>query len=172
MKHTAFVLMGGNVGDVPASFSTALAKFRSGGLTPVRMSSLYISEPWGMDGAAPFHNQAVMLHTEWSARQLLTFLLSTEHAMGRTRQPGLTQSRRIDLDILFYDDLVVSEPKLTIPHPRMHLRRFALLPMKEIAPDHIHPLLDKSIRQLLEECPDQLMVKKLRPEPAQGNEEP
>ncbi len=157
-----YLLLGGNKGDVPATFSKVLSLLKEEGVRILSAGPLYKSEPWGMETTDMFYNQPVAVDTSLSPRQLLNRLLSIERSLGRKRTAGVTGSRAIDIDILFYDDKIISFPDLEIPHPRLHLRKFALLPLMDIAPDLQHPLLKKSIRQLVAELDDPLKVEKVR----------
>lgn len=124
-------------------------------------SSIYTSNAWGMEKAPDFYNQVVKVSTSLSAAQLLEKLVAIEKTLGRERVPGEKyQSRTIDLDILLFNRDIIDSPELTVPHPRMHLRRFVLVPLTEIAAAEVHPLLNKSIDVLLKECPDKSIVKK------------
>ena len=107
-----------------------------------------------------FQKQVLLLQTELPAIKLMQSILLIEEQMGRKRKKKFGP-RIIDIDILFYNEDVLESPDLVIPHPQLHLRRFTLEPMNEIAPGLIHPLLNKSISELLAECPDPLAVKKL-----------
>ena len=132
------------------------------GISIVRESSLYKSKPWGMDPGEPdFLNKVVMAKTPMSPRELLRNLQSIEWKLGRERQPGKVLSRTIDLDILFYDDLVTDSQDLTIPHPRLHLRRFTLIPLYEVDPGLRHPRLGFSVSELLDKCSDGSAVTKI-----------
>ena len=159
--NRVFLLLGGNLGNVTETFEHArqLVSLRVGDITAV--SSLYQSEPWGFSSHQFFLNQVLELTTQLGPLDLLHVLLEIESLMGRTRQAGLIASRPIDIDILFYNDQVIVLPQLEIPHPRLHLRRFTLLPLAELAPEMIHPLLAKTVAQLLEECKDPLAVTKI-----------
>lgn len=112
-----------------------------------------------MDTTDVFLNQAIGLQTHLGPTTLMQTLLRMESDFGRIRKPGVMDGRAIDIDILFYNRLVLSEAGLVIPHPRLHLRRFALQPLSEIAPGLIHPVLGKSIATLLDECSDPHWVK-------------
>ncbi len=160
--YNVYILLGGNTGDVPATFSEVLNAIKDLGIVPVLTSSIYLSEPWGMEGDKLFCNQAALVKTSLSPGDLIKVLLDTERSFGRRRIKGVTGNRSIDIDILFYDDRVIDIPGLIIPHPRMHLRNFALIPMLEIAPEKVHPLLGKTVRQLCRETDDRLWVRKAK----------
>ncbi len=114
----------------------------------VRCSSFYRTEPMGRKDQDWFVNGVVLVETSLGPRQMLEFLLSLEKKMGRVRRERWGP-RVIDLDILFYGEEVIDEENLQVPHPRLHERRFALIPLKEIAPDLKHPRLGKTISQIL-----------------------
>jgi 2-amino-4-hydroxy-6-hydroxymethyldihydropteridine diphosphokinase len=161
MPMRAYILLGGNRGDVQTTFQRALEHLRKYGEV-VGQSGLYKSAPWGMETEHMFLNQAVILETTHSPGALLEELLYIERELGRVREQksvGYTD-RVLDLDILLIDDLVIKEPELCVPHPRMHLRKFTLMPLVEIAPEKQHPVLLKSMTTLLEECADEHEVVK------------
>jgi len=126
-----------------------------------RQSHIYETEPWGFESSDLFWNQVLELAVLISPQEVLNSTQQIEHQLGRTRAAQHYDSRIIDIDILFYGDQIISLENLTIPHPRIQDRKFALVPLNEIAPDLIHPALQKSISQLLLECPDQLRVEKV-----------
>jgi len=123
-------------------------------------SSLYESAAWGKTDQPDFLNQTLLLQTGLTAQNLMRTILDIEEKMGRKRiqQYG---PRTIDIDILFFNEEIIDEPSLVIPHPQIQNRRFTLVPMDELAPGLIHPVLHKSIHQLLQECTDPLDVKKI-----------
>ncbi len=158
--NKSFLLIGGNEGDILASLARARENIGiSAGLIR-RASSLYRTAPWGRTDQPDFINQALAVDTTLGAQPLLAALLEIEERMGRKRLEKWA-SRIIDIDILFFNDDMVDQPGLRIPHPEIQNRRFALAPMEEIAPAHIHPILGRSIRELLAECPDQGNVKRI-----------
>lgn len=157
--NTGYLLIGGNVGDRAANLQTALKRISETCGTITSTSSLYETAAWGNTNQPSFYNQAVVVTTPLSPVALMDQLLEIELEMGRIRTQKYGP-RTIDLDILMIDELVISSEKLTIPHPQMHNRRFALLPMVEVAPTLKHPLLDQSIEDLLQNCPDTLDVQK------------
>jgi len=131
------------------------------------VSSLYETEPID-DGAAPgpewFLNGVAQIETDITPRSLLEVCREIERALGR--DPDHRKGpRTLDLDLLLYDDLVLTEPTLTVPHPRLHLRRFVLAPLVELAPDRRHPLLGQSFRELLARLDDPSAVRRLDPQP-------
>ena len=153
-----YLLLGGNLGDKSQVFkeTTKLINEKVGKIT--RQSHIYETEPWGFESSDLFWNQVLELAVLISPQEVLNSTQQIEHQLGRTRAAQHYDSRIIDIDILFYGDQIISLENLTIPHPRIQDRKFALMPLNEIAPDLIHPVLQKSISQLLLECPDQLRV--------------
>jgi 2-amino-4-hydroxy-6-hydroxymethyldihydropteridine diphosphokinase len=159
----AYLLTGSNEGDRAGYLQSAATQLRQVAGKLLQCSDIYESASWGFEHPSPFLNQAIKLETILDPNELLEILLQIEARCGRTRtnDEGY-EARTLDIDILFYDDLVIETQDLDIPHPRLHQRRFTLKPMVEIAPDYVHPLLKKSISQLLEECPDESVVMKYR----------
>lgn len=155
--QTAYLLLGSNLGDKKNNLLKAI-DFINGHVAPVTgVSSMYQTAPWGFSSEQDFLNQALEIKASVSPEELLARLLEMELRFGRVREPGAGyQARTLDADILFYSDLVISGETLVLPHPRMHLRRFALMPMCELAPDFLHPVLNKSMAHLLAECEDNL----------------
>ena len=158
MMHVAYLLLGGNLGDRLQNFTEASGRIEERLGRVMGESPTFETEPWGFVHAVPFLNRAVVLHTELSPRQLLNGILDIERGMGRVREGAQYNGRIIDIDILFYDDLVIDEGDLQIPHPRLHLRNFALFPLVSVAAGLMHPLLGKTIHQLQLECPDRTAV--------------
>ena len=148
----SYILFGSNQGDKEALLEQActLINDRCGLL--VERSSAYTTEPWGFEAEEWFLNELLVVETEMEPDELMDALLGIEKELGRVRDPkkkGYT-SRTVDLDILYYGDKVINTEKVTVPHPRLHLREFALLPLCEIIPDFLHPVFNLSQTQLLE----------------------
>jgi 2-amino-4-hydroxy-6-hydroxymethyldihydropteridine diphosphokinase len=142
-----FIGLGSNMGDGRANLQEAWRRLGAvPGLTPLTLSRPYRSAPLGMDSSQWFTNAVGVCETKLSAPVLLERVLATEAAMGRDRGQG--RDRIIDLDILYYDDLVVQGPELVIPHPEIENRLFVLAPLAELAPDHRHPLTGLSSREM------------------------
>lgn len=156
VMHTVYLLLGGNQGPVLKVFSDALQRIRAE-LGPIRRTSrVYWSEPWQMPHATgPFYNQAICLKTALDPQRIMERLMEIESMLGRERTPGPSRDRTIDIDILMVDQLVLRQEKIQLPHPRLHLRRFALLPLNEIAAHVVHPVLHATVDALLAACPDQ-----------------
>jgi 2-amino-4-hydroxy-6-hydroxymethyldihydropteridine diphosphokinase len=151
MSEIAYLSLGSNVGNREENLREAIRRLETiGGITSV--SGFYETEPVELTDQPWFVNCAAAVEVEKTPMQLLCELLRIEQEMGRQR----TQKkgpRTIDIDILLYDELIVSTADLTIPHPAMHLRRFVLEPLAEIASESRHPVLQKTVRELLEELP-------------------
>ncbi len=151
MPKQVFLLLGANLGNCEETFNKAALFINAEIGTVKKQSAVYISEPWGFETDDMFRNQALMLETELSAHQVLHKCLDIENRLGRTRSANKNyESRMIDIDILFYENTVVDDEMLTIPHPLLHLRNFALIPLCEIAPQFVHPKYTKSVEQLLQ----------------------
>ena len=159
--NDAYLLIGGNIGDRQENLKLAknlVAKYCG---KIVKSSSLYETAAWGKTDQPPFLNQAIEIETSLAARELMEAVLAVENKMGRERKEKYGP-RIIDIDVLFFNDERYDDLFLKVPHPDMQNRRFVLVPLEEIAANVQHPILKKSIRQLLKECPDRLQVKKYR----------
>jgi 2-amino-4-hydroxy-6-hydroxymethyldihydropteridine diphosphokinase len=157
--NTAYLLIGGNLGDRAAYLQEAVKHIeaRCGSITGT--SSIYETAAWGNTNQPAFYNQAIKIITPLSPASLLDQLLAIELEMGRVRTQKYGP-RTIDLDILMIDDKVLDTPALTIPHPQLQNRRFALLPLFEMAPSLLHPIFNKTVSELLVNCTDTLDVQK------------
>jgi len=158
--HITYLLLGSNLGNrmkyIASAISEVEAKLGSIG----RRSSLYQTASWGKHDQPDFLNQVIELKTSLEPKDLLSGILGIESDLGRKRIEKWG-SRTIDIDILIYDDQIVNEPELIIPHPYLAFRRFCLMPLCEIAPEFLHPVLKKNIQELLLELSDDLFVKRL-----------
>ena len=139
--------IGSNIGNRQENCREAVRQLGSRGVKVVKQSSMIETEPWGVTEQPCFINMAVEAETDLAPENLLTALKDIEEAMGRT-DAVRWGPRVIDLDILFYDDVVLDTPELKIPHPYLHERDFVLIPLAEIAPEKIHPVFKKSVREL------------------------
>ncbi len=156
-----YLLLGGNIGDKQKVFSEAQNKLNDRAGKIIVQSSIYETEPWGFESSDIFWNQALEISTQLSPEEVLMQTQEIELELGRIRKSDQYDSRIIDIDILFYEDQIIHLENLNIPHPRIQDRKFALVPLCEIAPDLIHPVFQKSIGQLLYECQDTLRIEKV-----------
>ncbi|MFV0506064.1 MAG: 2-amino-4-hydroxy-6-hydroxymethyldihydropteridine diphosphokinase [Bacteroidales bacterium] len=163
IKFNYVLLLGGNIGDTRQTINSVHSKIEELVGNIVNASSLYTSEPWGFEAQQWFVNQALELESALTAEQVLQTTQQIEMDLGRIRIANSTRfhSRPIDIDILFCDNHIINTPYLQLPHPMLHLRRFTLLPLAELMPNFIHPLLNLSIAELLDRCPDKGNVKKM-----------
>ena len=157
-----FLGLGANLGDREAQLLDALRRLRQAGVTIVRCSSWYATEPIGGPPQPDYLNGVVEVRTDLAPAGLLAACLSIEASMGRTRA-ARAAPRTVDLDLLLHGDRILSEPGLTVPHPRYRERRFVLVPLAEIAPDLVPPGANRTVRELLEACPDRSRVQRLGP---------
>ena len=149
-EYIVYLALGSNLGNRAANLKEAIASL-SPQMDVKAKSKVYETPPWGHAEQEKFFNQVLKVKTYVEPDALLKHLKRLEVALGRV--PSFQNGPRlIDMDILFYDDLVFESPVLTIPHPRVHERGFVLLPMMDIAPDFIHPMKQKSVRDLLAGC--------------------
>ena len=151
---TIYLALGSNIGDREGNLRAAILSISAAGIQVLRESPIYETEPVGYADQRWFLNMVVEAGTALFPMQLLTRTGKIERALGRMRTLP-NGPRTIDIDILLYGDAVMRTPRLEIPHPRMHERRFVLAPLADLAPGLRHPLLKKSIRQLLEAAPPQ-----------------
>lgn len=158
---TAYLLLGADLGDKKATFATAREQIAQCIGKVVNESSLYQSAPWGFESDTTFLNQVVEVETTLTPHQLLDSIQEIERKLGRVRSANGYESRLIDIDILFYDNLVLSTERLTIPHPLLHERMFTLEPLYELIPDFIHPILSKVIAELRASCADSSVISKV-----------
>jgi 2-amino-4-hydroxy-6-hydroxymethyldihydropteridine diphosphokinase len=147
---TVFIGIGSNLGNREQYCTSAIKLLIESGLKVTKMSRKFETEPWGVENQPRFINMVVKAETVLEPLKLLAILKDIEFRLGR--KPDIRWGpRTIDLDILLYDDLVLNTPELNIPHTGMEKRSFVLLPLAEIAPETIHPLINKRIRELLDE---------------------
>ena len=155
--NNVYLLLGSNEGNRIDWFHKAIKLIEACCGAIVKNSSVYETKAWGITKQPDFLNMVVQLQTGISPEDLLAALINIEITLGRKRDIKWGP-RIIDIDILLYNNDVVDAPELIIPHPYLHLRRFTLAPLEEIAPGYIHPVFHKTITQLLADCPDKLEV--------------
>lgn len=162
-KHSVLLSLGGNQKDTKIIFEKSLIEIEQSIGEVIKKSSLYTSEPWGFDESVPlFYNQVIEVLTTCNPEELLKKTQEIETKLGRLLKTKTTyESRIIDIDILFYEQVVINTKSLVIPHYLIHKRRFILLPLLEIHPNFIHPVFQKTINKLLLQCEDTLEVIKI-----------
>jgi 2-amino-4-hydroxy-6-hydroxymethyldihydropteridine diphosphokinase len=158
-QPSVFLGLGSNLGDRAAALAGARRELAHRGFELRAASSPYETEPVGGPAQGWFLNQVLAGETSLSPRELLSVCLSIEDEMGRVRGAP-NDPRTIDIDLLLYGDRIVDEPDLVLPHPRLHLRRFVLVPLAELAPDAVHPTLGLRAADLLKRCPDTSVVRR------------
>lgn len=154
------MLLGGNIGDRFSYLSLATTQIGEKAGKILQMSSIYETAPWGIPDQPDFLNQVLEIDTDLPPQELLESILAIELSLGRERHHKW-YARTIDIDVLLYADYVMQQPTLQVPHLRLPFRRFALIPLSEIASQIVHPQLNKTIAELLAQCEDTLEVKKI-----------
>ncbi len=154
------LLLGSNIESRVLNLELALIALADKAGRVIMKSSIYESEAWGFESDSNFLNQVVIIETQHTPIIFLEYTQEIERKLERKKTKNGYESRTIDIDILFFDDLIYDSEELTIPHPRLHMRKFTLKPLCEILPDIIHPLFNKTCEKLLIECDDNLWVKK------------
>jgi 2-amino-4-hydroxy-6-hydroxymethyldihydropteridine diphosphokinase len=157
MRHTVYIALGTNLGNRLDNLQAAIQSMPPEVIVLAK-SHVYETPPWGYEDQPSFLNMVIKAETELEPEQLLQYLKGLETELGR-EQSFHWGPRLIDLDILFYDDLVLDSPPLIIPHPRLHERAFVLVPLMDLAPELIHPVFKKSVRELIAEVDTQGIVR-------------
>lgn len=150
MKHTIYLALGTNLGERLENLRTAIQSMPPE-IQVLEESHIYETPPWGYEDQPSFLNMVIKAETDLKPESLLTYLKQLEVELGR-EQNFRWGPRLIDLDILFYDDLVIDTPPLVIPHPRLHERGFVLVPLVDVAADYVHPVLGQFVWELLFEA--------------------
>ncbi|MPL98541.1 Bifunctional folate synthesis protein [bioreactor metagenome] len=155
--HKVYLSLGSNDGAREEQLRMAIEAIGKLVGKVIKVSRIYEGEPIGFESDKRFLNLCLELKTEDGPSQLLLKLEAIEVKLGRLKPSIFSEytDRTIDLDIIFFDEIAISSKDLTIPHPRMHERRFVLEPLAELCPDFIHPVLKKTVQELLHECPDE-----------------
>jgi 2-amino-4-hydroxy-6-hydroxymethyldihydropteridine diphosphokinase len=157
--NKAYLLIGGNMGDRLVNLKEVINQLNDTAGSIEQASSIYETAPWGNTQQPAFLNQALLLSTSYDANELLKIALSIEAKMGRIRSIPLGP-RIMDIDIIYFNNEIIKTKQLTIPHPHLSKRNFVLIPLVEIAPHYIHPLLNKKNSILLAESTDESLVHK------------
>lgn len=152
-----YLSLGSNVGDREFMLNRAIDLLNTQAGKVYRVSAVYRTSPWGITEQPEFLNQVLLLETRMAPDELMRCIIQIEAVMGRIRTTKWGP-RTIDIDILFYGDRIIQSTDLVLPHPFLHERRFILLPLAEIAPDFLHPILHQSMTELLSSLNDQLEV--------------
>lgn len=160
--NVAYLCLGGNIGDREKAIELALLKISQQVGEIQSKSEIYETEAWGVINQQAYLNQCIEVKTNLASKDLINTLLLIEKNLGRERTLNITyEPRTIDIDILFYNMDIINTDELIVPHPRLHLRKFVLIPLNEIASNYLHPLLNKTIFSLLSECEDLSDVKQI-----------
>jgi 2-amino-4-hydroxy-6-hydroxymethyldihydropteridine diphosphokinase len=162
VEKTVYLSLGSNVGDRAKNLRAAIDELPHSGVAVKKVSSFYETEPVDLREQPWFLNCAAEAETHFDAIMLLRALREIETKMG-SKKLVAKGPRLIDMDILMYGQEAIDTPELQVPHPRMHLRRFVLVPLAEIAPDIVHPVLKKTVKQLFQGTPDKSVVRRFYP---------
>lgn len=160
--HKVYLGIGGNIGNKQKNFDDVYQMLENEVGKIKKSSSIYESPPWGFQSEYPFWNSVVEIETILEDEELLWKIHEIEDRFGRIRGKEQYSPRTMDIDILYFDDIFIETKTLIIPHPRIHQRKFVLVPLNEIAPDFKHPLLRLTSIEMLEKCKDESMIKKVK----------
>lgn len=160
-NNIVYIELGGNQGNRIALINKAKTTLEKNDCKILNQSSIYETPPWGFNAEQNFYNQVIQIETKKTAYELLEILMDIETKLGRIRNKVRYSSRTIDLDILFFNNEIINDENLIIPHERLHLRNFVLIPLNEIAPQLKHPIFNVTINDLLKSCNDTASCNKL-----------
>ncbi|MEO6453098.1 MAG: 2-amino-4-hydroxy-6-hydroxymethyldihydropteridine diphosphokinase [Ginsengibacter sp.] len=158
--NKVYLLIGGNMGDRMSNIDAAVNFLDQEIGNVIIRSSIYETDAWGNTNQPNFLNQVILIETPIGAAECMQQIFSIENKMGRIRAEK-NDPRIIDIDILFFNDEIINEPHLTIPHPQIQNRRFVLIPMNEVSPHLVHPVFNQTISKILSVCQDELEVRLL-----------
>ena len=160
--HEVYLSMGSNMGDRMENLRFGINELKKE-LNPVAISSIYETEPWGYSDDTPYLNLVARFNTRLNVHELMEFTQNIEKSAGRIIRKNLLksdyQARTLDIDLLFYDRKVIRERNVEIPHPRLHLRNFVLIPFAEINGSFVHPVFNKTINDLNRQSSDKSEIK-------------
>lgn len=161
MQNKVYLLIGGNLGNRFKLLDRAKKSLENniGGIA--KESSIYETAPWGFKAEQNFLNQVLIVSTKLKPDEVLEKCQFIEDLLGRKRLSKQYASRTMDIDILFYNDEIINNNNLKIPHEHLQKRKFTLEPLVELTPDFIHPIIKKTLKEILENCEDELDVKRL-----------
>lgn len=159
--YQVYLGLGGNIGNKRENLKKVLFYIENELGTIVKKSSVYETPPWGFNAEENFWNMVVHITTNLEPDILLQKTKEIEQKFGRKKSEKKYYSRQMDIDILYIDDIILKNKLLKLPHPLIEDRLFVLVPLEEIAPDKVHPVLKQTSRQLLENCPDDSEIKKV-----------
>ncbi len=160
--HKVYLGIGGNIGNKQNNFEEVYQIIENEVGKIIKSSSIYETPPWGFHADDPFWNSVIEIDTLLEDVELLWKIHEIEDRFGRKRGKELYESREMDIDILYFDDIYVETNTLIIPHPRIHQRKFVLVPLAEIAPELKHPLLRLTSLEMLQNCKDRSLIKKVK----------
>lgn len=159
-NNKVYLLLGSNMGNSRQQIAKAIKLIEKNIGIAKRYSSIYQTAAWGNTHQPDFFNQVIVIETNKQAEETMQLILTIEEKMGRVRTTK-NAPRIIDIDILFFNKEIINHSTIIIPHPQIQNRRFVLIPLHELSPTFKHPIIKKTIHQLLRVCPDKLAVKKL-----------
>lgn len=157
-KNRCFISLGSNQGDRGYYFKEAIKYLKKELGIIKNKSNIYETKAWGFENQPDFWNQILEVKTNKTPFEILDIILNIENKLGRTRTKKWS-IRNIDIDLLFYNKLIINDLKLKVPHKHFHERNFVLIPMMEIAPDFVHPIFNKPIKKLVKDSKDKLKIK-------------
>lgn len=159
--HKVFLGIGGNIGDREKNFVRCIELIEKRLGKIILLSPVYETPPWGFSSENNFWNRVICCETNFEPKALLKEIHKIETLFGRDRKNDGYNAREMDIDILYFDDIIIKSNSLVIPHPLIHERLFVLKPLADIAPDVIHPVLQKNSLQMLESCKDTSVINKV-----------